>query len=108
MIDAGSTRASTTISCVWACRRTAATSLPAAAFNAALAALQHAFEVVHGHGNNYRPFDGDNGVPDTVEITLLNRALMPVGAAATTWTYPRPGLDFPNRPNAADYALRFD
>jgi len=82
--------------------------LPAAAFSAALAALQHAFEVVHGHGNNYRPFDADNGVPDTVEITLLNRALMPVGAAATTWTYPRPGLDFPNRPNAADYALRFD
>jgi hypothetical protein len=80
----------------------------AAAFNVALAALQHAFEVVHVHGNNYRPFDADNGVPDTVEITLVNRALMPAGAAATTWTYPRPGLDFPNRPNAPDYALRFD
>jgi hypothetical protein len=80
----------------------------AVAFNTALAALQRAFAVVHVHGNNYRPFDADNGVPDTVEITLLNRALMPADAAETPWPYPRPGLDFPNRPNAPDYALRFD
>lgn len=80
----------------------------AASFNAALAALQRAFQVVHVHGNNYRPFDADNQVPDTVELTLLNRALMPVDAGETTCTYPRPDLDFPNRPNAPDYALRFD
>jgi hypothetical protein len=80
----------------------------AAAFNNALARLQTAFQVVHVHGNNYRPFDAAHGVPDTVEITLLNRALMPQEAALTTWTYPRAGLDFPNRPNAPDYELRFD
>jgi hypothetical protein len=80
----------------------------AATFNAALAALQRAFDVVHVHGNNYRPFDADQGVPDTLEITLLNRALMPLDAAETTWTYPRAGLDFPNRPSAPDYVLRFD
>ena len=80
----------------------------AASFNAALGGLQRAFQVVHVHGNNYRPFDAESEVPDTVEITLLNRALMPADAAETTWTYPRPGLDFPNRPNAPDYALRFD
>lgn len=80
----------------------------AATFNDALASLQTAFQVVHVHGNNYRPFDVEHGLPDTLEITFLNRALMPRDCPSATCRYPRLGLDFPNRPNAPDYALSFD
>ena len=48
----------------------------AGVFNDAIRALQQHFHVVHIHGNNYRPYDAEHGVPDTVELTLFNRALM--------------------------------
>jgi hypothetical protein len=77
-------------------------------FNEAIAVLQQQFQIVHVHGNNYRPYDTRYDFPDTVEITLLHRDLMSESAPAVSWAYPRPGLDFPNLPSRPDHRLRFD
>jgi hypothetical protein len=76
-------------------------------FNEAVATLQRRFDIVHLHGNNYRPYDTSHDFPDTVEMTLVNRALMVEPIVASTWQYPRAGLDFPNNPSLPDYQLRF-
>jgi hypothetical protein len=77
-------------------------------FNGAIAALQQQFQIVHVHGNNYRPYDTQHDFPDTVEVTLLHRDFMSQPAPAASWAYPRPGLDFPNLPSQPDHRLRFD
>jgi hypothetical protein len=79
----------------------------AALFNEAVATLQRHFDIVHLHGNNYRPYDASHDFPDTVEMTLVNRALMADPIVASTCEYPRAGLDFPNNPSLPDYQLRF-
>lgn len=75
-------------------------------FNEAVATLQRRFEIVHLHGNNYRPYDTAHDFPDTVEMTLVNRALMAEPIVASTCDYPRAGLDFPNNPSLPDYRIR--
>jgi hypothetical protein len=76
-------------------------------FNEAVVTLQQRFEIVHLHGNNYRPYDTSHDFPDTVEMTLVNRALMAEPIVAATCEYPCAGLDFPNNPSLPDYQLRF-
>lgn len=77
-------------------------------FNRALAQLLEHFQVVHIHGNNYSAYDDRIQFPECVEITLLNQVLAASPAAASAHEYPRPGLDFPNRPGSADHPLRFE
>jgi hypothetical protein len=77
-------------------------------FNDAIATLQRQFQIVHVHGNNYSPYDTQHDFPETVEVTLIHNDLMRQPAAAASWAYPRPGLDFPNLPSQPDHRLRFD
>jgi hypothetical protein len=79
-----------------------------ALFNDAIARLLAHFRIVHVHGNNYGAYDAANDFPDAVEITLVNRALMPADVPPSREDYPRRGLDYPNHPRRPDYALRFD
>jgi hypothetical protein len=59
------------------------------------------------HGNNNDPYVRGTRVPLTVEITLVNRALIDPLPAPATASYPLPGLDAPNQPRRPDMALDF-
>jgi hypothetical protein len=78
------------------------------AFNRSVARLLEHFHIVHIHANNYSPYDSRADFPDAVEVTLVNKALIAGEPAPSTCPYPRPDLDFPNRPGRSDHVLRFD
>lgn len=78
-----------------------------ARFEAIMAALAPTFYVAHLHGNNNDPYVRGTRVPLTVEITLVNRALIDPLPAPATASYPLPGLDAPNQPRRPDMALDF-
>lgn len=78
-----------------------------AQFNAALQALDRDFAVVHVHANNHCPYDAAIAFPSTVEISWINRRLLPAAAPPSPLRYPRPGLDFPCDPNKPDFGLAF-
>jgi hypothetical protein len=77
-------------------------------FESEMAALMDAFYVAHLHGNNYDPPAPGLGVPRTVEVTLVNKALCDVEPPLSGDDYPLPGLDRPCNPSAPDLALCFD
>ncbi|MCF2907725.1 FkbM family methyltransferase [Pseudoalteromonas sp. DL2-H2.2] len=76
-------------------------------FNQFIAAMSERFHVVHIHGNNYGRYVDTIDFPETVEITFINKTLMP-DAQASTHSYPVAGLDFPNNPKKPDYSLAFE
>src|SRR5262249_5290726 len=45
-------------------------------FVASMLALSERFAVCHVHGNNYSGIS-DRGVPETLEVSMINRALLP-------------------------------
>lgn len=65
------------------------------------------FAVVHVHGNNWSPLIPGTGVPRTLEVSLVNRALLPTPLSPSAASYPIPGLDMPNHPGRPDYSLAF-
>ena len=73
-----------------------------ATFCTAMAALQQQFEIVHLHGNNCAPMAPD-GLPEVLEVTLVRGT----GSARPRRLTLPIGLDRPNRPGRADYAIRF-
>lgn len=77
-------------------------------FNAAIRTLSEHFHVVHVHGNNCGPYCTVIDFPETVEVTFVNRALMPDVPDYAPYTYPRADVDVPNRPDRPDYAILFD
>jgi hypothetical protein len=79
----------------------------AAQFNEAVRRLQRAFHIVHIHGNNFdrRRFDG---FPPAVELTLINKALLPGAPRPSSKSYPVAGLDVPNYADRPECELRFD
>ncbi|WP_125778642.1 FkbM family methyltransferase [Pseudoalteromonas rubra] len=76
-------------------------------FNQFIAAMSERFHVVHIHGNNYGRYVDTIDFPETVEITFINKVLMP-DARPSTHSYPVAGLDFPNNPKKPDYSLAFE
>jgi len=76
-------------------------------FNSAIEELQQRFDIVHIHANNYGGYCRDNDFPDTVEITLVNKALMGEAPQPSTHSYPRPELDVTNCQEKVDYELHF-
>lgn len=66
--------------------------------------LEH-FEVVHIHGNNCGGL-GDDGLPEIVEMTFVNKRLMSEVTAYRD-KLPISGLDFPNSPLKSEYQLVF-
>jgi hypothetical protein len=65
--------------------------------------LTQEFSIVHIHANNCAPLIRD--FPDVIEITLVPHSDVTGG---NVWQFPRAGLDAPNNPNNADFALMFD
>ncbi|QTL36944.1 hypothetical protein [Pseudoalteromonas viridis] len=76
-------------------------------FNQFIAAMSERFHVVHIHGNNYGRYVDTIDFPETVEITFINKTLMP-DARPSPHSYPVAGLDFPNNPKKPDYSLAFE
>ncbi len=81
------------------------TDICADMFNAQLGQLRESFEVVHVHGNNHGDLSIDGGLPLTLEISFLNKALFDEPPRLYRGPLPRPGLDAPNEPSRADYVL---
>ena len=76
-------------------------------FNRAIAAIGQKFRLVHIHGNNFTRYDTTNDFPSTVEITWVNKSLIPDPVVPSTRSYPVTGLDYPNDPEATDPVLQF-
>ena len=74
---------------------------------AAMAALSKDFVVSHVHANNYTGFVPGTKLPVTLEVTLVNRSLVPAGLRPDPGPYPNPVLDRPCDPAAPDYELIF-
>jgi hypothetical protein len=77
-------------------------------FEATLAALDPTFVIAHVHGNNHHGYVPGSKVPQTLELTLVNRALVPAGLAVATDSYPLPTLDRPCDRRRPDLALSFE
>jgi hypothetical protein len=75
-------------------------------FNAQLTALRRDFEVVHVHGNNFGDVSIDRSLPLCLEVSFLNKQLMPRAAVAYDGPLPRSGLDYPNDPRRPDFPLQ--
>ena len=73
-------------------------------FEAQVTAALDRFHIVHLHGNNIAGRAAD-GLPDCLEITLLNRRFATNGELRAR--LPIESLDFPNDPGAPDLAFRF-
>ena len=72
-----------------------------------MAALDATFYVAHIHGNNNDKYIAGTLVPLTIEITLVNRALVDPVPLPASGSYPLTGLDAPNQPRRPDMALDF-
>jgi hypothetical protein len=70
-------------------------------------ALREHFDVVHVHGNNYRPLIPDTGVPTVLEMSFAHKARAGGPPLPSRATYPIEGLDWPCNPARPDYPLTF-
>jgi hypothetical protein len=78
------------------------------AFVACMSALLPGFHIAHVHGNNFDGYAAGTTVPVTLEMTLVNKALVAGEPPPATQPYPLPGLDMPNSFKRPDLALTFD
>lgn len=78
------------------------------AFTHCMRDLMRRFHVAHVHGNNFDPCIPRTRVPQTLEVTLINRALVPGTPQAAGHAYPRAGLDMPNSRKRPELPLAFD
>lgn len=67
--------------------------------------LSHTHYIVHAHGNNHGPVY--NKIPDTVELTYVNKNYFTEPPEFNTSSLPIPNLDFPNNRYARDFDLNF-
>ena len=77
-------------------------------FARAMDTLQHAFAIVHIHGNNLESLIPDSDVPRTMEVTVVNRTLLRGALTPSSAAYPISRLDQPNNAIRPDYPLVFD
>lgn len=76
--------------------------------NAFMHRMLERFHVAHVHGNNFGGTAAiDDGFPCSIELTLVNRELVPQ-AVPSRRALPLPGLDFPNYDHWPEVPLRFD
>jgi hypothetical protein len=76
-------------------------------FNRYISQLSQQFYIVHLHGNNSRDLTVDHSLPNCLEITFLNKELVPGKPVMFQGKIPREGLDSPNNPDKEDYEIRF-
>jgi hypothetical protein len=65
------------------------------------------FYVAHVHANNYDRCIYPDTLPKTLEITFINKQLVPETPVDSTRSYPIPGLDFPCDPKFPDVSIVF-
>ncbi|MGH8482358.1 MAG: hypothetical protein ACRES8_07850 [Nevskiaceae bacterium] len=75
---------------------------------ACMDSLSRNFLVAHVHGNNFDGVIPGTAVPATLEITLVNRALVEGTPPQNPASYPLAGLDMACTPKREDLALSFD
>jgi hypothetical protein len=61
--------------------------------------------LVHAHGNNCGPIF--NNIPDTIELTYINKNYFNLMPELNTTQLPIQNLDYPNNPNASEFKLNF-
>ena len=76
-------------------------------FNQYIGQLSRKFYIVHLHGNNSRALSFDHTLPNCLEISFLNKELVPGVPELFHGKLPREGLDSPNNPHKADYEISF-
>lgn len=74
-------------------------------FVKAMKALRSAFAVCHIHGNNYGGLIPGTTVPRILEVTMINKQLLPVDYPLSDRDYPVSGVDQPNDPSRPDIEL---
>ena len=62
---------------------------------------------IHIHANNYGNLD-ENGMPQVIEMTLINSKKFEITDERTKRTYPIEGLDFKNHKRGPDIELKFN
>ena len=69
--------------------------------------LKSNFKIIHIHANNY---GGKNfkGLPNVIELTLLNKQKFTISSKKSKFTYPINGLDFKNLKRREDIKIRFN
>ena len=77
-------------------------------FTGCMRTLSGDFVVAHVHGNNFVGCIPGTSVPDTIEVTLVNRRLVDGVPAPSLASYPLPGLDMPCSRKRPDLPLSFD
>jgi hypothetical protein len=77
------------------------------AFSLCMQGLMRTFHVAHVHGNNFDACIPGTRVPKTIEMTLVNRALVAGTPRSSTVDYPRAGLDMPNSRKRPELPLDF-
>jgi hypothetical protein len=78
------------------------------AFESCMQELASAFVIAHVHGNNATGLIAGTTVPLTLEVTLVNRALLSGPVSLSDARYPLAGLDMPCTPKRPDHPLSFD
>lgn len=76
-------------------------------FSMVMDELCKCFVVVHVHGNNFKPLIPGSTTPQALEISFVNRRLLPDHLREVTAQYPRPDLDKPCNPEKPDYPIYF-
>ena len=76
-------------------------------FSTIMSQLSKYFAVVHVHGNNFGPLIPDSTTPRVLEISFINRRLLPDHLQQTMVQYPRSNLDRPCNPASPDYPIYF-
>jgi len=66
--------------------------------------LQNTHYIIHAHGNNHGPVF--NNIPDTIELTYINKSYFNSPPQLNKQPFPIPNIDFPNG-NVPDIPLNF-
>jgi hypothetical protein len=77
-------------------------------FAACMKALMRDFHVAHMHGNNFDGYVPGTGVPITLEVTLINKALVKGSPLPSRHTYPIPDRDMCNTPKRVEIQIDFE
>ena len=76
-------------------------------FNVTINKLSEHFYLAHIHGNNHGIYSTELDFPDTVELTWVNKDLVPVQPSSTDISYPISNLDSPCNYKKPDYKIVF-
>jgi hypothetical protein len=76
-------------------------------FTAIVAEMSEYFYVAHVHANNYGGYIYPTMLPDTLEITFINKKLISETPVDSIYSYPIQGLDFACNPQIPDIPIVF-